>query len=91
MQTKGNSNAMEMIGFKEGMMQVLNVWKLKVKNMITDRHIQIRAYMRDVYGVARKQAGGPIITHYLDIWHVAKSKYSNYNILYFIILDVLYF
>lgn len=75
MQTAGNSNAMEMIGFKQCMGQVLD-WKLKVDALVSDRHIQIRAYMRDTYGAGRKRenTGNPEITHYLDIWHVAKSK-----------------
>ena len=66
---------MEMEGFKLALNQLFD-WGLQVANFISDRHIQIRAYMRDTYGCDRKQnmRTNPEITHYLDVWHVAKSK-----------------
>ena len=73
-QTKGNSNAMEADGFKQSLELILNKWKLPVKNFISDRHIQIRKLMREVYGPNRKNQQLPLINHYLDPWHVSKSK-----------------
>lgn len=72
-QTTGNSNAMEMKGLKECLHEVLTEWKILVTEFISDRHIQVRAYMRDNYGKNRKDRTNLEITHYLDIWHVAKS------------------
>lgn len=53
---------------KEGLQWVLDF--LQQKNMITevlvtDRHHQINKWLRDSY---------PSITHYYDVWYVAKSK-----------------
>ena len=64
---------MEMEGFKKCLEKVFQ-WKLPVSAFVSDRHIQIRAYMRDSYGQKRKDNSNPQIDHYLDIWHVAKSK-----------------
>ena len=66
---------MELAGLKLCLSEVLDSWKLKVENYISDRHIQIRAYMRDTYGSNRKEpASKPYIKHYLDVGHVAKSN-----------------
>ena len=65
---------MEIAGFKKCMSQILTNWKLKMESFVSDRHIQIRAYMRDTYGADRKNKAVPYIKHYLDVWHVAKSK-----------------
>ena len=75
LQTKGNSNAMEILGLKLCLEQLFE-WDIKPDNFISDRHMQIRAFMRDTYGPNRKAANrnNPEIIHYLDIWHVAKSK-----------------
>ena len=62
---------MEAIGFKYCMNNMLTELKLPVKNFVSDRHIQIRKIMREQYG----QTCRPHITHYLDPWHVAKSKF----------------
>lgn len=67
---------MEMEGLKLCLNQLFD-WQVPVANFVSDRHIQIRAYMRDNYGPLRKQQmlSNPEISHYLDIWHVAKSMY----------------
>lgn len=59
----GVSNRME----KEGLIKVLNEMKengLNVKRLTTDRHLQIKKYMRE----ERKD-----IDHQFDVWHFSKS------------------
>ena len=53
---------------KEGLQRVLNFLQqqgLTVEVLVTDRHKQINKWLRETY---------PTITHYYDIWHVAKGK-----------------
>lgn len=53
---------------KEGLIRSLAFFEnngLKVDTLVTDRHTGITKYMREKY---------PEITHYFDIWHVAKCK-----------------
>ena len=53
---------------KEGLQSVLNFLQqqgLTVEVLVTDRHKQINKWLRENY---------PTITHYYDIWHVAKGK-----------------
>ena len=42
--------------------------KLTVDTLVTDRHSQINKWLREAY---------PSITHYFDIWHVAKGINNN--------------
>jgi hypothetical protein len=74
---------MEFTGLKTCLHKILSDWKLSIECLVTDRHRQIRAYMRDTYGPSRKVAANPEITHYVDIWHCAKSEHS--FIWYFVI------
>lgn len=51
----------------EGLQRVLKFMdehKLTVDTLVTDRHSQINKWLREAY---------PSITHYFDIWHVAKG------------------
>lgn len=64
---------MELEGFKACFFQILQGWNLQIDVFISDRHLQIRKYMREVYGENRKTLENRIF-HYLDVWHVAKSK-----------------
>ena len=53
---------------KEGLQRVLNFLqqeKLTVDVLVTDRHRQINKWLRESY---------PSITHYYDVWHVAKGE-----------------
>lgn len=53
---------------KEGLQRVLNFLqkeKMTVEVLVTDRHRQINKWLRESY---------PSITHYYDVWHVAKGK-----------------
>ena len=59
----GCSNHME----KEGLQRVLTFldeMELQVGVLVTDRHQQITKYIREQH---------PNITHYYDVWHVAKG------------------
>ncbi|KAM9424524.1 uncharacterized protein KZ484_002582 [Pholidichthys leucotaenia] len=59
----GSSNAMEKEGFIRSMV-LLAEHGLAVDSIITDRHPQIQKYMRE---------NMPDVTHYYDVWHVAKG------------------
>ena len=51
----------------EGLQRVLKFMdeqKLTVDTLVTDRHSQINKWLKEAY---------PSITHYFDIWHVAKG------------------
>ena len=61
-----NSNAMELEGLKRGL-EFLEGYDLTIGELITDRHIQIKKYMKEEH--TDKQ-------HYFDVWHVAKGLYS---------------
>lgn len=57
---------------KEGLQRVLNFIEdhhLDVQVLVTDRHKQINKWLRENH---------PNITHYFDVWHIAKGIY-NYN------------
>lgn len=64
---------MELAGLKECLSEVIEHWNLTVSDFITDRHLQIRKYMRETYGTQRKDANKPPINHWLDVWHCAKG------------------
>lgn len=44
---------------------------VKVKKLVTDRHVQVSAYMANEK---------PSIEHNYDVWHVAKGKTPIYQI-----------
>lgn len=58
---------MEKEGLKRSL-QFLTDRGLSVNALITDRHVQIRKYMREQW---------PAIKHMLDGWHVGKGKGIN--------------
>ena len=61
--TVGNSSQME----KEGLKQLIEKFRKKeisISSLITDRHVQIRSYMKKEH---------PQIKHQFDVWHVAKN------------------
>ena len=61
-----SSNAMELEGLKRGL-QFLEGYDLTIGELITDRHIQVKKYMKDEH--TDKQ-------HYFDVWHVAKGMFA---------------
>lgn len=63
-----NSGAME----KEGLPRYLTFLTeegLSINTLITDKHVQIRKYMRETW---------PAIKHRLDGWHVGKGRLHLY-------------
>lgn len=61
-----NSNALEKYGFLHALQEIES--EVPVTSITTDRHIQIRAYLK----------GREDIKHQFDIWHVAKSIKKNF-------------
>ena len=59
-----NSNAMELTGLKR-CLTFLQEKSMKVSSLTTDRHVQVKKYMR---------TEKPTIQHWFDVWHVAKGK-----------------
>ena len=56
---------------KEGLERVLDFLyhhQLKVNVLVTDCHRQINKWLRENH---------PEITHYFDVWHVAKGRCTN--------------
>ena len=66
---------MELLGFRKSM-QYLTDSQLDISTFISDRHTSIAKCMRENYNG---------ITHYYDLWHLAKSK----MFLLFVILHVI--
>lgn len=59
----GNSNRMELFGFKK-VLDSITLAGLKAEQITTDRHVQIKKYMREEQ---------PKINHQFDVWHVCKN------------------
>ena len=57
-------------------MQVFAQNGLEVGVLVTDRHSQIAKWMRENL---------PNVVHFYDVWHMAKCKYCNYSLFYYII------
>lgn len=56
---------------KEGLARCLYFLQeqgLSIDVLVTDRHRQINKWLRENH---------PVITHYYDVWHVAKGDYQN--------------
>ena len=61
------STHMELEGLKRGLAFLHQQAAMpKIKDLVTDRHVQIKAYMR------KSQQD---INHYFDVWHIAKGIY----------------
>ena len=58
-----NSAAMELEGLKRSL-QFLEAQLMDIKRIITDRHVQVKKYIREQH---------PNIEHRFDVWHVAKG------------------
>lgn len=78
-QTTGNSTAMELIGLKASMQELLHTRMLRIKAFVTDRHVQVRKYMRENFGEKRQDKNQPYIRHHFDLWHVAKGLRKELN------------
>ena len=67
---------MEIAGAKAALKEIVDSWKLQVSAFVTDRHPQIRKWMRETFGEGREDQRQPLIRHFFDAWHIAKSKSS---------------
>ena len=56
---------MELEGLKRSLV-VLKEKGVEVTNVVTDRHVQVKKYMREEH---------PDIEHEYDCWHVVKGQY----------------
>ena len=59
-----NSYNMEKEGLKRGLNN-LYAEQLQIKEIVTDRHVQVRKYLK---------TERPEIKHSFDVWHIAKGK-----------------
>lgn len=57
---------MELEGLRRSLLKVEEAVPDIEPTLTTDGHLQIEKWLRD---------NKPKLTHYLDVWHVAKSKY----------------
>lgn len=62
---------MEMEGLKRGLEYLTKTVKIDVKDLITDRHVMIKKYMKE------KQKD---INHFFDVWHIAKGNHDLYKL-----------
>ena len=65
----GGSCNMELEGLKR-VLNCLQQQKLTTEVLVTDRHKQINKWLHESH---------PAITHYYDVWHVAKGNNSVYD------------
>ncbi|XP_062582679.1 uncharacterized protein LOC134252712 [Saccostrea cucullata] len=61
-----NSYAMELEGLQRGLARIADE-DLQISHLVTDRHSQIKKYMRETH---------PEIIHWFDCWHIAKGIYK---------------
>ncbi|KAI0227842.1 hypothetical protein LSAT2_021668 [Lamellibrachia satsuma] len=66
----GSSNACELEGLRRGIEYLTNSCGMQLDCIITDRHKQINAYLRDQLHDNPLAAN---MKHYYDVWHVAKG------------------
>lgn len=59
-----NSHAMELEGLQRSLHFLLDMNKLAISHLVTDRHSSVKKFMREQH---------PEITHWFDVWHVAKG------------------
>lgn len=65
---------MEAYGHKKAMRYLLDT-EMVIKSFISDRHTSIAKWMREECPKLCKELNKPIINHYFDLWHIAKSKF----------------
>ena len=65
---------MEFLAFQKAFTFVLGSGMI-IKSFISDRHASIAKWMREECPKKCKDLGKPIIDHFFDLWHIAKSKY----------------
>lgn len=56
---------MELEGLQRGLAKIAEE-ELQVSHLVTDRHSQIKKYMREVH---------PEVVHWFDCWHIGKGMF----------------
>jgi hypothetical protein len=68
----GSSSAMEFMAFQKAFTYLLGTGVI-IKAFISDRHTLIAKWMREECPKKCKDLGKPVIDHFFDLWHIAKS------------------
>ena len=76
-----NSNAMELEGLKR-CLQNLTEDNIEVSHITTDRHPQVKKFIREKYPEIRR--------HWFDVWHVAKGRFKEEYTLGNCIIDTIF-
>jgi hypothetical protein len=74
-----NSYAMELEGLQRSLAFLMEENELPVSHLITDRHSSVKKYMRERH---------TDITNWFDVWHVAKGKFFQNNILTIVVFEL---
>ena len=68
---------MEFLGHQKAFAFLLGTGII-IKSFISDRHQSIAKWMREDCPRKCRELGKPVIDHFFDLWHIGKSKGSNY-------------
>lgn len=69
----GSSSGMEFLAFQKAFTFLLGTGMI-IKSFISDRHTSIAKWMREDCARHCREIGKPVVQHFFDIWHIAKSK-----------------
>jgi len=69
----GSSSQMEFLGHQRAF-AVLFTTGMIIKSFISDRHTSIAKWMREDCPKTCQELGKPLVQHFFDLWHIAKSK-----------------
>ena len=75
----GSSNACELLGFKRAVSAITEGEGLKIRSLVTDRHLSITAYIRD--DLKKQNQFCRDLKHYNDVWHTAKGNFNNVTVI----------
>lgn len=68
---------MEFLAFQKAFTFLLGTGMI-IKSFISDRHTSIAKWMREDCAAKCTELGKPVVKHFFDLWHIAKSKHSFY-------------
>lgn len=63
---------MEFLGHQRALVFLLTTGMV-IKQFVSDRHTAITKWMKEECPKLCREKGKPIIAHYFDLWHIAKS------------------
>ena len=75
----GSSSGMEFLAFQKAFTFLLGTGMI-IKSFISDHHTSIAKWMREDCVIKCNDLGKPVVQHFFDIWHIAKSKQNNQTI-----------